>query len=93
MTQTYWNLLQSTKKIYCLDADFQLVRKLSSGKQWRDPYHAYRIFLDQKLVDQFVTDYSADRGYKEAVSIIPFAPTCSWFIVANCMLLPLNCML
>ncbi|XP_052096717.1 uncharacterized protein LOC127731911 [Mytilus californianus] len=49
-------------KIYSFDADFQLVRKASSGKQWEEPKHCNKFFLDQTLVDGFIDNYYEDRG-------------------------------
>ncbi|XP_071124793.1 uncharacterized protein [Mytilus edulis] len=49
-------------KIYSFDADFQLVRKASSGKQWAEPKHSNKFFLDQASVDAFMGNYYEDRG-------------------------------
>ncbi|CAG2220286.1 unnamed protein product [Mytilus edulis] len=49
-------------KIYSFNADFQLVRKASSGKKWEEPKHCYTFFLDQTLVDGFIDNYYEDRG-------------------------------
>lgn len=50
---------QCDKKIYCFDADFQLVRKTSSGHNWLSPKHHERFFLDQKQVDDFMSTYNS----------------------------------
>ncbi|XP_052086482.1 uncharacterized protein LOC127723773 [Mytilus californianus] len=49
---------QCETKIFCFDADFQLVRKTSSGQQWLSPKHQERFFLDQKEVDSFMCTYN-----------------------------------
>lgn len=37
-----------------MDADFQLVRKFSSGKSWDQPKHKEKFFLNQDAVDDFM---------------------------------------
>ncbi|XP_053401436.1 uncharacterized protein LOC123527517 [Mercenaria mercenaria] len=51
---------ESTTKIYSFDADFQLVRKASSGTQWTERKHS-KVFLNQPEVDDFVQSYNADK--------------------------------
>ncbi|XP_063399129.1 uncharacterized protein LOC134683743, partial [Mytilus trossulus] len=51
----------TSTKIYSFDADFQLVRKSSAGKQWEQPKHHDCFFLDQAKVDKFMEDYCADK--------------------------------
>lgn len=48
---------QTDTSIYCFDADFQLVRKSSSGHQWVVPKHQDHFFVEQKLVDDFMNSY------------------------------------
>ncbi|XP_061192139.1 uncharacterized protein LOC133200337 [Saccostrea echinata] len=44
---------QTDTPFYYLDADFQLVRKTSSGKSWLDPKHSENFFVQQDKVDDF----------------------------------------
>lgn len=41
-------------KVLSMDTDFQLVRKLSSGKSWDQPKHKEKFFLNQDAVDDFM---------------------------------------
>ncbi|XP_033743002.1 uncharacterized protein LOC117329255 [Pecten maximus] len=47
-------------KAISFDADFQLVRKQSSGHSWNEPKHKGRFFLNQEDVDSFISQYNAD---------------------------------
>ncbi|VDI48313.1 Hypothetical predicted protein [Mytilus galloprovincialis] len=49
-------------KIYTFDTYFQLVRKALPGKQWEEPKHCNKFFLDQTLVDGVIGNYYEDRG-------------------------------
>lgn len=62
------NIFQTLPKIYSFDADFQLVRKASSGKQWAEPKHSNKFFLDQASVDAFMGNYYEDRGKPDVVN-------------------------
>ncbi|XP_046546001.1 uncharacterized protein LOC124256103 [Haliotis rubra] len=46
-------------KIISLDADFQLVRKVSSGYSWGKSKHT-TFFLEQEEVDEYMKSYSGD---------------------------------
>ncbi|XP_062616844.1 uncharacterized protein LOC134278551, partial [Saccostrea cucullata] len=54
---------QTDTPFYCLDADFQLVRKTSSGKSWLDPKHSEHFFVEQDKVDDFVSSYEEKTSY------------------------------
>ena len=63
------NYLQTEPKIYSFDADFQLVRKASAGRQWEEPKHQNKFFLDQSLVDCFV-DQNVNQQKLDVVNIM-----------------------
>lgn len=63
------HFLQTTPKIYSFDADFQLVRKASSGKQWEEPKYKDEFFLDQSSVDGFIKEYTVDKKKPIVVTI------------------------
>ncbi|CAG2246870.1 unnamed protein product [Mytilus edulis] len=52
---------EAETSIFCFDADFQLVRKSSSGYNWIAPKHEDRFFVHQKLVDDFIKDYDTPK--------------------------------
>jgi hypothetical protein len=58
--------LQSPQKLVSFDADFQLVRKASSGGTWVEPKHTGRFFESQADVDRFLGTYS-DASKKQDV--------------------------
>lgn len=58
---------QTEPKIYSFDADFQLVRKTSAGKQWDQPKHQDKFFMNQEEVDTFIGNYSADKKKTDVV--------------------------
>ena len=53
-------MFQVQSKIYSFDADFQLVRKASSGRSWDSTKHENHFFLPQESVDTFVSSYNTD---------------------------------
>ncbi|CAG2246863.1 unnamed protein product [Mytilus edulis] len=57
---------EADTSIFCFDADFQLVRKSSSGYNWIAPKHEDRFFVHQKLVDDFIKDYDTPKIEKKA---------------------------
>ncbi|CAG2209726.1 unnamed protein product [Mytilus edulis] len=56
---------EAETSIFCFDADFQLVRKSSSGYNWIAPKHEDRFFVQQKLVDDFIKDYNTPKIEKD----------------------------
>ncbi|XP_071180734.1 uncharacterized protein [Mytilus edulis] len=56
---------EADKNIYCFDADFQLVRKSSSGQHWISPKHKDHFFIEQQLVDDFISSYGSLKVDKE----------------------------
>ena len=59
-------------RIYSFDADFQLVRKQSAGKNWENPKHEGRYFLPQADVDAFMASYddSSKKGIQMVLSLL-----------------------
>lgn len=51
-----------------MDADFQLVRKLSSGKSWDQPKHKEKFFLNQDAVDEFMAGQQT-KPEKEKIKV------------------------
>ncbi|CAG2250597.1 unnamed protein product [Mytilus edulis] len=50
-----------TQPIVSFDADFQLVRKGSSGNNWKPPNHEGHFFVNQDSVDNFMSEYTTDN--------------------------------
>lgn len=59
--------LQEAKKLFCVDGNFGLVRKKSSGLSFAAPKHLNKHFMDQAVVDAFVD--SNLRNGKSANSV------------------------
>ncbi|XP_062600990.1 uncharacterized protein LOC134262632 [Saccostrea cucullata] len=53
-------------KVFSMDADFQLVRKNSSGKSWEQPKHSGQFFLEQESVDSFISSLQSTAAEKNA---------------------------
>lgn len=51
-----------------MDADFQLVRKLSSGKSWDHLKHKEKFFLNQDAVDDFMAGQQT-KPEKEKIKV------------------------
>ncbi|XP_052063025.1 uncharacterized protein LOC127702761 [Mytilus californianus] len=56
---------ETETSIFCFDADFQLVRKSSSGNHWLEPKHKDNFFVQQELVDDFIKKYDTPKIEKE----------------------------
>ncbi|KAL3864448.1 hypothetical protein ACJMK2_006132 [Sinanodonta woodiana] len=52
---------ENPQKIISFDADFQLVRKVSSGSEAGKPKHDGHFFIDQDEVDKFIDEYSTEK--------------------------------
>lgn len=59
---------QIDTKVLSMDADFQLVRKLSSGKSWDQPKHKEKFFLNQDAVDDFMAGQQT-KPEKEKIKV------------------------
>jgi hypothetical protein len=58
-----------SKMVICLDGNFGLVHKRSSGHAFGNQRKNKHLFLDQDLVDDFVTTYSGEPKKSEGVSM------------------------
>jgi hypothetical protein len=58
---------QCPQKLVSFDADFQLVRKASSGGIWDAPKHSGRFFEKQDSVDDFIDSYCDSSKKRDLV--------------------------
>jgi hypothetical protein len=56
----------------CLDGNFGLVRKRSSGRSFEPPKHCSRIFADDDTVRSFVAKHSADGKADDTVCLVQY---------------------
>ena len=69
---TFKNLLQvgtEAKRRLTMDGNFNLVHRAASGHSVHDPLHLGHFFLDQALVDEFVSGTTGKSNESQVLSV------------------------